>query len=843
MFEILSANYAQYFAPQYKWQLTKQVGDYNRDFETKKDVFFKWGEAKHTECHSTSVSKSRWDPTLLSAQLSNNVDLIFLITCGWIPLEYIVRAEHLRNNNSTIKKIAYINRDVLDKWLNNNNISFCDFGEKKFNISSAMCSIKKENGNPKVHSPKVIINIYGEYNNSMLEPQYDLEENVPYEVNITTFTSQEEFILKVNMPDSFKVIDNIRFKSLSSIDDDEDILFDNTIREFKLKIGYNQILIHGLFDSSAAGSSYTISAENHDSSILEEYTFNVIKQTVQSNKFINSEIINVENLYNESIETKQNNKILTKYLTKNDLIRQRGNNADLAGYHYYPFNDSYSENAKKLCQLASKFFFDVDLQDSDEKTIPIVFNSVKKYFDFYLLDLVIGSVNAVFALNIINNILSSEYSKHLIQTIPVSIPDRTMFFLEGVANLNGILRMFLELLLSVFTANTNASIIIADINPHHPIISDKGNSYQYPSNHTNTETIIDEMYTSNEGIDSNRILEESNKLYEKTDFYGAMFFYDYLYGKKYKDQTDLECLFKYADCLNHCGSMNKSVLIFKYISDHSYENSPYMRAILEAHTEVFNIRFWKMDTNGLIDDIDNFVKKYYNVLTSCNKGRDLYSYYNCLNRKMTTQYLIGDYNAADETYRQYVNAVDEQHLNYLAFAHMDSARGLYKKDIVRAQKRMLKAYDILNDLFNAGKEQRRFYDCAVEVSYIDFVIKYNREEHPNIDNIENAILNVKMNGYRNMLLKCYLKLSSCYLALNRVEDALKCMEFVKNNCDFSENTRVAVLYNSIKKNIYDVINHNILTQKPISKDFIEPSFTLKFNCDTNATILLETRIW
>ena len=94
-----------------------------------------------------------------------------------------------------------------------------------------------------------------------------------------------------------------------------------------------------------------------------------------------------------------------------------------------------------------------------------------------------------------------------------------------------------------------------------------------------------------------------------------------------------------------------------------------------------------------------------------------------------------------------------------------------------------------------------------------------------------------------MLLKCYLKLASCYIALNRINDALKCMEFVKNNCDFAENTRVEVLYNSIMRNIFDVKNHNIVAQKPISRDLVEPILTLKFNCDTNGTILLETRIW
>ena len=679
IFEILAANYAQYFAPQYKWHLTKQTGDFNRDFETIKDVTCKWGEAKHTESHSAAVSKSRWDPTLLSAQLSNDVDMILLITCGWIPLEYIVRAEHLRNN-TVIKKIAYINREILDQWLINNQISFCNFGKKNLNMFNVMHNIKKEGSGPKVHIPKVIINIYGKYNNSMLEPQSQLETNVPYEINITAFTAQEDLTLKIDIPVSFKIIDKIQLKSLSSIRED-DMLFDSSMREFNLNVGYNQILIYGLFDNSSAGLSGVISAENSEIGLFGKCSFTVDNFTPQTDDSLTSEVVHIENLYNECLETKQNNKIFTKYLKKNDLIRNNRDNEYISGYYYYSFNDSYSDNAKKLCQLASKFFFNVDLQDTDEKTVPKVFNSVKKYFDFFLLDLVIGAVNVVFALNTINGILSSEESISFIKTIPVKITDKTMFFLEGVANLNNTLRTFLELLLNVFVMNTNSSIVIADINPCNQSMLPKECSYKYTNNNLgNIEALVDEIYTENRDIKFKEILKCADELYKKTDFHGALFLYNFIYNKYNPQCNCLKFLFRYADCLNHCGSMNKSISIFKQIASQSYEKPSDMRIILEAQTEVFNLRFWKLDTEGLVSDIDAFIEKFYNVLTSGNEKRDLYSYYNCLNRKMTTQYLIGDYEAAETTYYQYINVVDDrQYPNYLAFAYMDSARGLYKK--------------------------------------------------------------------------------------------------------------------------------------------------------------------
>ena len=93
-FEVLSANYVKYIAPQYNWTLTKSTSDFNRDMEA--FLFDKniWGEAKHTKDASSSVSKTRWDPTILSALLRNNVDEIYLVTCGNIPLEYIVRKKN-----------------------------------------------------------------------------------------------------------------------------------------------------------------------------------------------------------------------------------------------------------------------------------------------------------------------------------------------------------------------------------------------------------------------------------------------------------------------------------------------------------------------------------------------------------------------------------------------------------------------------------------------------------------------------------------------------------------------------------------------------------------------------
>lgn len=90
------------------------------------------------------------------------------------------------------------------------------------------------------------------------------------------------------------------------------------------------------------------------------------------------------------------------------------------------------------------------------------------------------------------------------------------------------------------------------------------------------------------------------------------------------------------------------------------------------------------------------------------KGRELYPYYNCLNRKMVTQYLLNKYEDAEITFKEILNKTKLN--NYIAFAYMDSARGLYNKDISTAYERIKKATEYLENLFQKGDEIRRYYD-------------------------------------------------------------------------------------------------------------------------------------
>ena len=135
-FEVFAANYAKSIFPDYKWKITKAIGDYNRDFEAKVENLNKWGEAKLTENKEKAVSKSRWDPTLLSAILKNDVDEVILVTSGWIPLEYVVRACHTIDTTDTINKIYFINGYLVNEWLKAHKGNFSNFNIKDIDLNS-----------------------------------------------------------------------------------------------------------------------------------------------------------------------------------------------------------------------------------------------------------------------------------------------------------------------------------------------------------------------------------------------------------------------------------------------------------------------------------------------------------------------------------------------------------------------------------------------------------------------------------------------------------------------------------------------------------------------------------
>ena len=68
-------------------------------------------------------------------------------------------------------------------------------------------------------------------------------------------------------------------------------------------------------------------------------------------------------------------------------------------------------------------------------------------------------------------------------------------------------------------------------------------------------------------------------------------------------------------------------------------------------------------------------------------------------------------------------------MNYKAFAYMDSARGLYAKDLKKAECRLKQSHELLEKIHEKGNENRRYLDCNVEtVSMLSCFGKYRSKQ-------------------------------------------------------------------------------------------------------------------
>lgn len=824
-FEVLAANYVKNKAPEYQWKLTKKTVDFNRDFEADYDDLSKWGEAKLTKKPSTSVSKSRWDPTLLSAVLKNNVDEIYLITCGWIPLEYIVRAEHFKNK--TIKKIHYINRHLLNIWLQETISSFDDFGDNEIELFKALKRAGIEEDHVSNNSKVCLINAYDIISNS-LEPTNIIETSTLYEINITMF-SNEETHASLEIPRSF-VITKTKYNNLSCSADKSFNLIENKSKvTFQVGCGYSQLRIYGLFDSLAKNK------ENFNL-FFNGKKYKKILQISKLNFIDNNRIVNIEKAENAldfCFNTGSNSVVQTQSLRKNDLIKEDYLESNRE-YNYFSFKNSIFDNAIVICKIISKLLLGINCDKNEETALDKTINNTLVFCPFWLSNVFIGTSSYIFAVNSLKylsenlNVLKEcEFKNNFVKSV---------IFIDNYQFIPNEFKEVLFELFAIFKSKSFASIIIINSNSfdkefeHHEI--------------NPIESIYNKQTLSNN--DFMLVKKRGDYHYEQSEFYKAKFFYEIIYNK-YDNISTLcpEYVFNYADCLNHCGSMRKSQELFEIVvKSYKQNNNVNLKLLLEAETELINLKFWNLDTFNLIYLIDTLLNTYKNeLINDTGDKRDKYAFYNCLNRKMVTQYLLGEYCYAEKTFNEYVSLVDSNYENYLAFAYMDSARGLYSYNLNLAKKRLDKAFEILTSLFHNGREKRRYFDCLVEKEYVKFIMDFENGNNPSLEPLISAIANVRNCGYKNMLIKCYLKLATCHLAKRNTDSAVECLNFVKLNCDFSENTRALMLYNKILSSLYEVENSLLIKSKPIADNYAIHKF-ITFNPKQSSNkILLESRIW
>ena len=119
-FEKLALSYAKFKYKDYDWNPTNKTRDDNHDFfYIERDEFQEewegWGEAKHSNEIKSGMSRTKWDQTIISGKLANNVKHIMFVTNAHIPKRYIFRAECLKT--PPFEKFEYVNNSVLEEWL------------------------------------------------------------------------------------------------------------------------------------------------------------------------------------------------------------------------------------------------------------------------------------------------------------------------------------------------------------------------------------------------------------------------------------------------------------------------------------------------------------------------------------------------------------------------------------------------------------------------------------------------------------------------------------------------------------------------------------------------------
>ena len=892
-FEVIACNLANDMFPDYKWELTGETRDDNHDFFVVSEIWDKWGEAKHSKKANKTISRSQWDPTLVSAKLKNSVNDILLVTCAHIPLPYIIRAFHMIS--APIEHVYCINRYLLNEWYQNKSTDLSAFNSK-LSLNAIVSKINVCTTNI-TYNNDMQLYIFNSIEKNYLTIVKDLISKCEYNLNIAIFSIEEQVKLKINLGSYISVIGNIRVVNMS---------FNNElyIPEFEDKHFFECDISKGYsivaFDIITLGidRKKKINYINYSLGDLEKKEKVNISETKELDATL---LVNLE----KKIKDTDKCIITTKYIPP-DLLKR----PDYKSF-YIHFDCRNNNNFTQLCRLFSFFFTGIDFQELDERIVKQ--ELFLGNYPIWLENIILGvfcdaiSKKAIFD--------SLKYTKDKSS----DIPNKVMYIIENKSFLEAkeqnVIKCFEELIrtensdsilvfqeekCTLFKKNINDEIAIVAIfetgvssvflneecieSNNNLIRADIDKKLYYPSNNIQFDDVIaffinktdeqkhefierliqivsKQVWTSRV-FDFVLLLENKISLkiyfeiirslrdiyYNRTDFYSAYNYSMLLHKEENLDENQkIDDMYKEADELNHCGSIIESKKIFEKVAKQALkmDDTKCIKQGIEALTEVYNIRFWLLDVNNLEKEIDDTIEKFYtDSKIATMKGRELYPYYNCLNRKMVVQYLLGKYTDAEKTFQIIFTKVILD--NYIAFAYMDSARGLYNKDIDTAYDRIKTAAAYLEKLFSNGKEIRRYYDCLIEKAYIEFIIADPENRDLKVNDLKNAIYDAQKYGYKSIVEKSYFKLTACYLVLGKIEKAKEYLDKIASNPYFKDSLRNQLMYNELMKGYYHLGNVILKDELNISYDVYEISNHINFKCFDNGkgnSFYIDGRMW
>lgn len=899
-FEIIAVNYAKYQYPMYIWSLTKETGDDNRDFETCNTKKIMWGEAKHSKNINTGMSKSKWDVTLLSAQLNHSVYKLMYITCSKIPLSYIIRSEYAKRNK--IEDIYYINRIILNEWLNQKP-ELTDFDEK-YPVSQILLKLKPCKRD--INYSDSALYFFNGISENRLVPCRALYQFGIYEFNFIIFSPENK---------------KITFKN-NTMDFTSDITIKNlSVGTVEVKKSYEEMYIYTGYTSLSG----LIMVKSTKQAISFEYLINdkIYKKrfTVLENYRNAKDVINLNEKIRKITEASELSKNKVEYIQPFHFSVIQKSNRKIVSID---FSTGYYSNCSLLCFLLVTLFFDFEVQLFDKKIIEI---NLSNKIDPILLDIILGVNNQLIAkkaisclkkspdlirlfekndaysilkksvilvsnadflkkdaievfnkiLDIFKNQVASDYlfifntPKNIREKIPVNADMLVLsMFKKGVSE-NEKTKKVLSNISMQLLADTldNKKILL------HPALS-VTSCCKYLNAKTDNEiekdfdyaiTLADDtgeyfepwdyldylMSKSNRHVVYVNIIRKiRNMFYKKTQFYevlqcSELISVNKINQKHFKDFASICDFYQYADALNHCGSIKDSLVLFENISEFALKSSDrdIIQLGMEARTETFNIRFWSLDIKNLVKDIDTFIKiNLKNYKCSSILKRIDYPFYNCLNRKMVTLYLIENYTEAEQLFNQCISY--KQAENYVAFAYMDSARGLYKHDTREARRRLICAYSILGKLNTMNMEKRRYLDCCFELSYVDFILSNKLDKSKLLKQLHDQVIEIQQAGLNSILEKCYLKLAACHLIINEYKEAERYIDLLEHSQNFIVNKRIKLLTLHLKDILIKISIRNNL---PDVLSEQKTAYTLVFNnrCSTEFAkedvLIIESRLW
>ncbi len=897
-FEIIACNFSHDMFPSYKWKLTNSTRDDNHDFYVETDFWNKWGEAKHSTKYNKTISRSQWDPTLVSAKLINSVNDILLITCAYIPLSYIIRSFHMTVN--PIANIYCINRFLLNEWYSKKN----QRNLLNFNTDISIISIcNKIIATPAntLYNDEMKLFIFDNIEKNYLTALKKLKPHSEYTVNIALFVMEDNVEFEIKLGKYISIIDKISIKNLSYLNMRKDfsaLSKDNfTCRVSKgysvieFRIITKDVLKENIFNQI----EYKMGTLNEHFDVLMEY----------QKEFDEALLIKIENVI---VNSNNQNKIIELNYISPDLL-----NRPNFKYLYIVFDERCVLNNSQLCRLFSFFVLGIDFLELDENSLKdnIYLCNYPDYFERIILG-VYGDYLTIdclkYGLNNIDTLLEQYQPKISSNTIYI-IENCFQLQDEQIKILNSIKLSFSKMknncfmiiqhntaktlqasynndlaLIGIFETGVRCQYINEEnlLSYEELVIMDIDETLYFPSSKMNimeiktfvlnkeieavqeffnkildivsnqfwSSRVLDFIFLIKDDLPNNIISDIIRHLrdvyYCRTDFNTAYHYSKILYRNSNSDTEQyIDDRYKEADALNHCGSIIESRKIFSEVSEKLLRknDTKYLNKGLEALTEVYNISFWILDVGNLVQSIDKTINTYFlNGVTQLSEPRDLYPFYNCLNRKMVVQYFLEQYTEAEKTFKATINTVKLD--NYIAFAYMDSARGLYNKDIHKAYERIKTAEDYLKNLFNQGKEIRRFYDCLIESAYVDFIL--SDTNHRSIQNLSDAVFNAKKYGYKNIVQKSYYKLAACCMVMGDITKAEYYIEKIRHNPFFSESPRNQLMYNELMKGYYHLLNNQIYQNKNTQLSFCNTCNSVEFKCfevKKSNKFFIDTRLW